>query len=68
MNIQIEVNGAPLQCEEGSTVAKILVDLNLAESFVAVAVNRTCIPKSNWGNCSLTNGDSIEVLAPMAGG
>jgi sulfur carrier protein len=65
--MRIEVNGEA--CEvTATTVAAALTELGLATARVATALNGTFLPKAARENTRLTEGDRLEVLAPMQGG
>ncbi len=66
--MQIKVNGRPLEIAATLTVEGLLEQLGYQDHFVAVAVNETCIPRRSYGEHRLGERDTIEILAPMAGG
>ena len=49
-------------------VADLLRLLKRNQDFIAVAVNRVCIPRGEYAQTLVCEGDAIEILAPMAGG
>ena len=56
-------------CEKTAThLDQLLVLLGLGDSLVATAVNGTFVPASQRAETTLTDGDSIEIVAPMQGG
>jgi sulfur carrier protein len=67
-DVHITVNGAPAEVDEDLTVAD-LVRLRAAERRqVAVARNGTVVPRAEWPDTRLVPGDTVELLAPVAGG
>jgi sulfur carrier protein len=64
---QITVNGEAKQVA-ATSVAELLSELGMTGAFVAVAVNRDCVPRATFGSTPLRSGDEVEILAPMAGG
>ena len=66
--MQVTVNGVAADVEETITVAALVAARGGEERRVAVAVNGEVVPRSRWETTGLTPGDSIEVLAPTAGG
>jgi sulfur carrier protein len=66
--VQVTVNGEPTDLAEGSTVAALVAERRAGHSRVAVAVNGGVVPRSSWERTSLSPGDTVEVLAPTAGG
>ena len=67
-SVPIELNGEPREVAAPASVASLLDSLGLAEQRVAVAVNRTVIPRSRYAGHALTAGDRIEILEAVGGG
>lgn len=65
--MQVTVNGVPAELGPDATVATV-VDEKAAAGRVAVALNGEVVPRSRWETTDLAAGDTIEVLAPTAGG
>lgn len=53
---------------DGSTVVALLRQLDLADKFVAVEVNRELVPKARHGEHILTEGDRVEIVTLVGGG
>lgn len=66
--MKIIVNGATKEFPDGQTLKQILTDLAIDSSYVAIAVNQSCIPRSQYPGYVLQNGDDIEIVSPMVGG
>jgi sulfur carrier protein len=66
--VQVTVNGTTTDVGEGLTVAALIAVRGETPRRVAVALNGEVVPRSRWESTGLTEGDSIEVLAPTAGG
>jgi sulfur carrier protein len=66
--MQLTVNGATADVEEGATVATVVERHGGGHRRVAVAVNGEVVPHSRWAATEVTAGDAVEVLAPTAGG
>ena len=66
--MQVTVNGATTDVDPTLTVAALIAARGEAPRRVAVALNGEVVPRSRWESTGLTNGDSVEVLAPTAGG
>ena len=49
-------------------LAGALLELGYAQSVVATALNGEFVPATSRSGARLTEGDRIEVLAPMQGG
>jgi sulfur carrier protein len=64
----VTVNGVATPLPAPSTVAALVAARSSGHSRVAVAVNGDVVPRSRWDATPLHPGDSVEVLAPTAGG
>jgi len=67
-DLSLTVNGNPERVPEGTTVRALLVRLGLADRRVAVAVNRTVVPRSAYDTQRLAAGDRVEILEAVGGG
>jgi len=65
--MQICVNGAWRE-SHAPHIAGALVELGYGESVVATALNGEFVPASARDATRLSQGDQLEVLAPMQGG
>ncbi|MBL4769221.1 MAG: sulfur carrier protein ThiS [Rhodobacteraceae bacterium] len=65
MNIQL--NGSPLQTG-ATTLDALLIEAGFEQAVVATAINGDFIPLGQRADYILSDGDRIEVLAPMQGG
>lgn len=61
------LNGQPLEVT-ATTLAEALAELGYADKVVATAVNGDFVAVRRRESVRLTEGDRIEVLAPMQGG
>ena len=52
--MEIFVNDAPVSCEEGATVSEVLAQEGITPVNIAVAVNESVVPKSQWEATKLT--------------
>ena len=66
--MRLTVNGAPTEVDQEVTVAALVATLTDQRRRVAVAVNGEVVPRSSWDTTPLRDGDSVEVLAAVAGG
>ncbi len=65
--MKICVNGS--WCEaQAPDIAQALIELGYQDAVVATALNGEFIPTSARATTGLTEGDQLEVLAPMQGG
>jgi sulfur carrier protein len=66
--VKLTVNGNMQILMDGSTVVALLRQLDLADKFVAVEVNRELVPKARHGEHILTEGDRVEIVTLVGGG
>lgn len=64
----IKVNSKVIEGLENVTVAELLKELNYKTMYVAVEINNKIVPKSNYENTIISNGDVIEVVSFVGGG
>lgn len=65
MNIQ--VNGDAREVTEGANIWQLLEQLGFPESGIAVAINQTVVPKSDW-DTAVSVGATVEVVTAVQGG
>ena len=65
--MKIVLNGAPRSVSSASLI-QLLEELDLASAKVATAVNEEFVPVGARENCTLQEGDRVEIVAPMQGG
>ncbi len=65
----IFVNGEPRE-RAGATIAELLVDLGVEARArgVAVAVDVEVVPRAEWDERRVTEGERVEALSAMQGG
>ena len=61
------LNGAPQDVAAG-TLAEALAELGYAGRIVATALNGEFVPARKRADAALSEGDRIEIVAPMQGG
>jgi sulfur carrier protein len=66
--MRVSVNGAATELAAGISVAELVDELAAGRRRVAVARNGEVVPRSEWHETQLADGDHIEVLAAVAGG
>ncbi|MCA9511743.1 MAG: sulfur carrier protein ThiS [Myxococcota bacterium] len=66
--LEITVNGERHDLGSGCTVAELLASLGLAGRRVAVARNRSVVPRSRYASTAIDAGDRIEILEAVGGG
>lgn len=65
--MRVELNGEVIT-PRTDNLADLLNDCGYENGAVATAVNGQFVPRSRRSEITLTDGDKIEVLAPMQGG
>ncbi len=65
--MKLQLNGAPIEVQI-TTLAELLTAEGFGGAKVATAVNGGFVPVSTRADHALSDGDNIEVLAPMQGG
>ena len=66
--MQVTVNGEGTELAADSTVADLVAARSGGHDRVAVALNGDVVPRSSWPETRISPGDTLEVLAPTAGG
>lgn len=66
--MQILLNGESLELPDGTTVADLLVRLDLTGRRVAVERNLDIVPRSQHATTALADGDRLEVVHAIGGG
>ena len=65
--MNITINNAPQQLQDGATVLDALAAIGAKPPF-AVAVNTAYVPSAEHAGHLLQDGDSVEVISPVTGG
>ena len=66
--MDISVNGLVREIDEGSTVDQLITGLGLNPAGVAVAVNRSVVPRSSRASHTLHPDDRVEIIQAVGGG
>jgi sulfur carrier protein len=66
--MQIELNGAPHQVDERQNLQQLIASLQLSGQALAVAVNRTIVPRQRWAEHVLQPQDRVDVVRAIGGG
>ena len=64
----IQLNGAPYQAAQDATLAGLVQALGLTGQAIAVAVNRSIIPREQWPACRLQADDQVDIVRAIGGG
>jgi sulfur carrier protein len=65
---EIMLNGAPHEVAPGTTLADLIETLALAGQALALAVNRNVVPRHQWRERRVQQGDLVEVVHAIGGG
>ena len=63
----VKINGTELNIA-GKTVAEYLANTNYDSKRIAVECNGDIVPKAQYGETVLKDGDSVEVVSFVGGG
>ncbi|MBU1193120.1 MAG: sulfur carrier protein ThiS [Gammaproteobacteria bacterium] len=66
--LQIIVNGDPRTVDPGLTAAQLVELLDLGGRRLAMEINREILPRSQYGEHQLRDGDQIEIVQAIGGG
>ena len=66
--MKMTVNGVSSDIAEGTTVLDLVDARAQQQRWVAVAVDGDVVPRGAWTSTLLHDGDSVEILVPVAGG
>jgi thiamine biosynthesis protein ThiS len=66
--MEIRVNGKAREVAEGTSIRRLLEELGLHPTRVAVQRNQDIIKRDRYEAVVLQPGDTVEVLTIMAGG
>ena len=66
--MKVTINGQPKTFEAPLNLYDVLAQEELIGMMIAVAHNGNVIPKGDYAQIFITDGDAIEIVAPMQGG
>ncbi|MCT2593359.1 sulfur carrier protein ThiS [Streptomyces sp. N2-109] len=64
----VAVNGETRGIPAGLTLDRLVGEFTAAPAGVAAAVNETVVPRGQWPETVLNDGDRIEILTAVQGG
>ncbi len=67
-DVQIVLNGESRVLEPGATVARLVASLDLAGRRMAVEINEEVVPRSEYAERVLGDGDRVEIVHAVGGG
>lgn len=63
----IKVNNKEMECR-CSNLSELINELNLPDKGIAIAVNKSIIPRNQWDECVLEEGADILIIKAFCGG
>jgi sulfur carrier protein len=66
--VKVFINGTPRELPEGTTIAALLEQLQVAGRQVAVEVNLELVPRAQHPEHRLREADRLEVVTLVGGG
>ena len=66
--ISIELNGAPHRLPPQQTLAQLVEALSLTGQALALAVNRSVVPRQRWADVALRAQDRVDIVRAIGGG
>ena len=66
--ISVLINGETHEVPEGVDLAHLLELFSMPRQRVAVELNQTVVPRTDWQQVTLNDGDRIEVVHFVGGG
>lgn len=64
----IQINGEPAADAAGKTLLTYVEETGYVPAHVAIEHNLKIIPRDEWNNVTIADGDIIEILQFMGGG
>jgi sulfur carrier protein len=66
--MRVTVNGDSLDLPEGLKASELIERIGLADQRIALEVNREIVPRSEYPQTTLHDGDRVEVVRAIGGG
>lgn len=66
--IEIELNGAPHRMPARQTLEQLVDALSLGGQALALAVNRSVVPRQQWPERVLRAQDKVDIVRAIGGG
>lgn len=64
----IELNQTPTPLSRPMTLTEMLSELDIPAQGLALAVNQTVVPQTQWDSTPVNDRDSIQLFQAIAGG
>ncbi len=66
-SMQLSINGEKMTLENVTTITELLNHLSLQDK-IAIEINREIVPRSQFHNYQINDGDLIEIVHAIGGG
>ena len=66
--MQLVINGQEKDLQSSTTVTQMLKELDITGAHIAVALNFQVVPRSNYDQTPLHEGDKVEIVHAVGGG
>jgi len=66
--IEVQINGMTQQLPVGTSLAELLARLHLQERRLAIEYNLEVVPRSEYAELRLQQGDRLEIVHAIGGG
>ena len=66
--MNISINKEMMSLPEKTTIAGMLKKLDIERKYIAVEINMTIIPKSEFDKYQLKDNDKVEIIRAVGGG
>lgn len=66
--MRVTLNGEARELSEGLTVNDLVDQLGLNERRIAVEINRDILPRDDYANRAIQEGDVVEIVQFIGGG
>jgi thiamine biosynthesis protein ThiS len=66
--MNLVINGENRAFPSADTLAALVEQLGMKSDRVAVELNRNIVPRSEWAQTSLSDGDRLEIVQFVGGG
>ena len=66
--ITLQINGASRAFDHGLNVAELIQHLALSGKKLAIERNGELVPRSQYADCQVADGDRLEIVVAVGGG
>ncbi|MDX1609183.1 MAG: sulfur carrier protein ThiS [Halofilum sp. (in: g-proteobacteria)] len=66
--MQVTVNGESCELPEALRADELIERIGLADQRIALEINREIVPRSEYANTTLHEGDRVEIVRAIGGG